>query len=139
MGRIFLTTGNSFLHIPEEATEKQRQGIHIQTIFLQRFYDPISYFLHLMYTFFLASQLAFGYSQRQLQRIWENQFYNKQGWILPLSIIFTFYSYWKLHIALAVNFQTKHLICEQHINDTSNIQKTTIANNNLSEDLKKQI
>ena len=40
----------------------------------------------------------------------------------------------KLHIASAINFQTKYLICKQHINDTSNIQKTMIANNKLSED-----
>ena len=43
--------------------------------------------------------------------------------------------------ALAIKFQETNYICEQHINDTSNIQRTTFANfnNNLSEDLKKQI
>ena len=62
---------------------------------------------------------------------------NLQKTRVNITIVHTFTK--KLLSASAVNFQTKHYICEQHINDTSNIQKTTIANNNLSEDLKKQI
>ena len=101
--------------------------------FLQQFYNSISYFLLFYEHFFLASHFAFGYSQCQSWRIWEKQIYKKQGWILPLSI-----SLPKNPIsASAINFQTKHYICKQHINDTSYIQKTTIANNNLSEDPEK--
>ena len=39
--------------------------------------------------------------------------------------------------ASAVNFQETNNICEQHINDTSNIQRTTFANSNASEDPEK--
>ena len=44
------------------------------------------------------------------------------------------YFYQKPLSASAVNFQETNYICEQHSNDTSNIQRTTFANNNLSED-----
>jgi len=39
--------------------------------------------------------------------------------------------------ASAIKFQETNYICEQHINNTSNIQRTTFANNNLSEDPEK--
>ena len=39
--------------------------------------------------------------------------------------------------ASAVKFQETNYICEQHINNTSNIQRTTFANNYPSEDPEK--
>ena len=54
---------------------------------------------------------------------------------MNITIVHTFTE--KTLSASAINFQTKHYISEQHIYDTSNIQKTTFANNNLSEDTEK--
>ena len=54
---------------------------------------------------------------------------------MNITIVHTFTK--KPLSASAVNFQTKHYICEQHTIDTSNIQKTTVANKYLSENHEK--
>ena len=96
----------------------------------QQFYNSISYFsTFLCILLFLASQFAFGYSQRQLQRIWEKQIYKKQEWILPLSIL--------LPKNCDLHRPSSSKNCKKHIYNTSNIQRTTFANNYLSEDPEK--
>jgi len=54
-----------------------------------------------------------------------------------ITIVYTFTE--KPLSALAVKFQETNNICKQHINNTSNIQRTTFAKNYLSEDPEKQI
>ena len=106
---------------------------HIQANFRSNSTTLFLIFLHFYVYFFLASQFAFGYSQRQSRRIWEKEIYKKQEWIWPLSILLPKNRF--LHRPSIS--KTKHYIFEQHINDTSNIQITTFANNNLSEDPEK--
>ena len=54
---------------------------------------------------------------------------------MNITIVYTFTE--NPPFASAVKFQETNYICKQHINDTSNIHRTTFANNNLSEDPKK--
>ena len=60
---------------------------------------------------------------------------NLQKTGVNITIVHTFTE--KPFSASAVNFQETNYICEQHTNDTSNIQRTTFANTNLSEDPEK--
>ena len=97
----------------------------------QHLYNSISYF-----STFLCI-LLFGFPiciriQSVPWRIWEKQIYKKQEWILPLSILLP-----KNRFLHRPSISKKQTICKQHINDTSNIQRTTFANNNLSEDPEK--
>ena len=85
-----------------------------------------------MYTSFLASQFCVRIQSAAIAKRLRKENLQKQEWILPLSILLP-----KKRFLHWPSISKEQTICEQHINDTSNIQRTTFANNNLSEDPEK--
>ena len=87
-GSPFLRNNSFFPYLNSMKKHKGRDKGYIYrqtfTAILQLYF---LFFYIFMYTSFLASQFAFGYSQCQSRRIWEKQIYKKQEWILPLSIL----------------------------------------------------
>jgi len=85
-GSTFLRN-NSFFPIPEEATQKQRQGVHIQANFRSNSTILFLIFLLFMYTSFLASQFCVRRQSAAIAKSLRKANLQKQEWILPLSIL----------------------------------------------------
>ena len=97
----------------------------------QQFYNSISYFPTFL-CILLVFPICVWIQSAPIAKNLRKANLQKQEWILPLSILLP-----KTRFLHRPSISKKQSICEQHFNDTSNIQRTTFANNNLSEDPEK--
>ena len=125
-GSTFLRN-NSFFPIPEEATQKQRQGVHIQANFRSNSTILFLIFLLFYVYFFFGFPILRSNTVSGNREEFEKSKFTKTGVNITISIVYTFTE--NPLSASAVKSQETKYICEQHINTTSNIsmERTTFA------------
>ena len=123
-GSTFLRN-NSFFPIPEEATQKQRQGVHIQANFRSNSTILFLIFLLFYVYFFFGFPILRSDTVSGNREEFEKSKFTKTG--VNITIVYTFTE--NPLSASAVKSQETKYICEQHINTTSNIsmERTTFA------------
>ena len=94
---------------------------------------PFLFFYIFMYTSFFGFPICVRIQSAPIVKSLRQANLQKTG--VNITSVYTFTE--KPLSASAINFQETNTICKQHINDTSNIKRTTFANNNLSEDPEK--